>query len=138
MPHGSITDQHNLVVGVGLGQLSQEYVHAVCVAVRENQEETVPVPRLYRAICVSVFPYMVAWDGWSGPFPTPAALGFVDPPESRLILEHQSDVLAWILGRDFLVQSFNFSEESCSSSVAAFGCLDLGITLRHPCRFITR
>ena len=138
MPHGPVADQHNSVVWVGLGQLSQEYVHTVCVAVRENEEETVPVPWLHRAIRVSVFPYMVAWDSWPDPFPAPAALGLVDPPESCLILEHQSDVLAWILGRDPGVQGFNFFEESCSSFVADFGCLDLGITLRHPCRFITR
>ena len=138
MPHSSIADQHNLVVWVCLSQISQEYVHTVCIAVRENEEETVPIPRLHRAIRVSVFPYMVAWDSRSDSFPAPAAFRLVDPPESCLILEHQSNVLAWILGSDFGVQGFNFFEESCSSFVAAFGCLDLGITLRHPCRFITR
>ena len=138
MPSSAVTYQENLLVWILLGEFSEEYIHADSIAVWHYQEESRSGPWLNCSICISVFTNVVTGCGWPFSFPAPAALWLVDPSETSFILKHYSHVLAGILGDHFAVMCFNFFEESCSSWVAAFGCFDLGITFRHPCRRSTR
>ena len=101
-------------------------------AIGHDQKEAAPIPRIDCAIGISVLSYMMAWHGWTDALCAPAGLRFVDPPKSRLILKHDMDSFGRVLANYFAVFSVNFFEEFCSSSLAAFGCLALGITFRHP------
>ena len=81
---------------------------------------------------------MVARNGRTYPFLTPAMLGLVYSAETSFVLKQNQYVLIWILDTKFLGYTFNFFEESCSSLLAALGCFDLGITFRQPCLARTR
>ena len=138
MPHCSVAYQQDLIIRIRLGQFREEHIHTICIAIRKHQEETFSILRFYSPVYIAVFADVVTWNRWPLPLPTPTTLRLVDASESCFILKHQPYVLARVLGYYFGVLSFNFFEESCSSWLAAFGCLDLGITFRHPFRCMTR
>ena len=115
VPHGSVTHQQYLILRICLDQFRQKYIHTICVAVRKNQKEAFPILRLYRSVYIVVFTNVMTGNGWPFPLTAPATLWFVDSSEARLILKHYPHVSAWILDNDFVVLSFNFFEESCSS-----------------------
>ena len=138
VPPGPVTDQQQLIVRKCLCHLFQKHVHTDCVAVREHKKESVSRLRFHRPICVPVFPYMVTGYGWPHPSLAPAALRFVDPPEPCFILEQYSHSLLGKFFLQFVVSGFNFFEAFTASLSAAFGCLDLGIIFRHPCRLSNR
>ena len=138
VPPGPVTDQQQLIVRKCLCHLFQKHVHTDCVAVREHKKESVSRLRFHRPICVPVFPYMVTGYGWPHSSLAPAALRFVDPPEPCFILEQYSHSLLGKFFLQFVVSGFNFFEAFTASLSAAFGCLDLGIILRHPCRLSNR
>ena len=75
---------------------------------------------------------MMARNGWSIAFRTPAVFRLVDPPEACLILKHESD-LTWPVENfcQFVDSAVNFFEVAMTSSLAFFGCLLLGITFRQ-------
>ena len=94
--------------------------------------------RLYCSKDVSVFSYVMT--GYRRPrlSAAPAPLRLVYSPKPCLVLEHQPHFSSrfWLrLLSCFQHVLFNFFEASHASSLAAFGCRDLGITFRHPCRF---
>ncbi len=138
VPHRTVTDQQDLIIGICLRQFRQEYVHAFSVAIGKYQKEALSILWFYSTIYVSIFSNMMARNRRTLALSAPTGFWLVDSPKACFILKHYSDVLAGILGNDFGVRCFNFFEESCSSWLAAFGCFDLGITLRHPCRPSTR
>ena len=138
MPHRSITHQQDSIFRICLGQLIQEYIHAVCIAVWENQKKTFSILRFHRSTNISIFTNVMTWNGRPLSFLAPAALRFVNASKSCFVLEHQPYILAGVWGNDFVVLIFNFFEESCSSRLADLGCFALGMTFLHPFRFITR
>ena len=138
VPSSSIAYQKNLIVWILLREFFEEYIHANSVAVWHYQEKSFSGAWFNCAICISVFTNVMAGCRWPLSFPAPTTLWLVDPSETCFILKHHSHILVGVLGDHFVVMCFNFFEESCSSSVAAFGCFDLGMTFRHPCRCSTR
>ena len=81
---------------------------------------------------------MVTRHRWTHLFTAPAAFWFVNSTKTSLIFEHQPHFACWFwltLFSCFQHTLFNFFEASHASLLAAFGCLDLGITFRHLCRF---
>ena len=133
VPGCPIADQQNIVIRILLGKLTKEDVHPFCIAIGQDQEEAFSCHRLNCTIGISILSDMVTWDFWSDTGRTPAILGFVDPSESCLILEHEPYFLLWILYTMLLYYAFNFFVAVISSSSAFFGCRDLGMTFRHLC-----
>ena len=78
---------------------------------------------------------MVAGDIGADSCGTPAVFGLVDPTKSSLVLEYEMNLFLWILYTKPLYCVLNFFEASIASVLAFLGCLDRGITLRHPCLF---
>ena len=120
------------VIWINFCQFRKKHIHAVCIAIGKDQEEVLTSLWFYSTIGIPIFPDMMTRHIRPSPFFAPAGLWLINPPKPCFILKHHSDSLAGILGNDFGVLCFNFFEESCSSSLAAFGCFDLGITLRQP------
>lgn len=137
MPGSAVANQQDLIVGILFRERLEKGVHTGGIAGRHHQKMTVPADWINRAICVSVFPNMVAWHAGTYIFRTPTGFGLVYPSKSCFILKHDTDVLFCILYTKFLGYALNFFEASISASLAFFGCLDRGITLRHLCRFST-
>lgn len=137
MPHRPIAYQQNLIFRIGFCQFGKIHIHTICVAVWQDQKETLTVSGFHCSIRIPIFTNMLTWNRGSCPFSAPAALGLIDSSETCFVLKHQPHILERVLGDNSGIQIVNFFEESCSSVLAAFGCFDLGMTFRHPCRFIT-
>ena len=120
----------------------QKNVGADGIAVWQHQETAFTGSRLNGPIGIAIFADMMAWDRRSDASLTPAVFGLIDSPKTCLVLEHQahfSTVSTTIV--DFFLQFFHFFveffEAAMTSSLAFFGCLLRGITLRHPFRSST-
>lgn len=139
MPCSSVAAQEDDVIGVLLRQFIQKDVHAIRIAIRHDQKTGVSRHRIDSAICIAVFPNMVAWYRWTDPFFAPTVFRLVDPSESGFILKHKTYLLIWVIIAVYIICQFmdpfyNFFEVSMTSSLAFFGCLLLGKTFRQPCR----
>ena len=137
VPTCPIANQQNLILWIGLGKLFQKYVHANRVASGQHQKEMLSRYGFHRAIGIAVLAYVVTWHRWPRLFAAPAPPWLVNTSKACLILKHQSYTSARVrlhVFSGFQHTGFNFFEASHASSSAAFGCFDLGITFRHPCR----
>ena len=142
MPGRPITAKQDEVILVLFGQCLQKNIGADGIAVWQHQKAAFTGSRLNGSIGVAIFADMMAWNRRPDTLFAPAVFGFIDSSETCLILEHQahfSTVSTTIV--DFFLQFlyffFNFFEASMDSSLAFFGCLLRGITLRHPFRSST-
>ena len=143
MPGRPITAKQDLVILELLGQCLQKNVRADSITVWQHQETAFAGSWLNSPISIAVFADMMAWNCRPDTLFAPTVFGFIDSPETCLVLEHQahfSTVSTSIV--DFLVQLLNFCvnffEDSMSSSLAFCGCLLRGITFRHPFRSSTQ
>ena len=139
MPGRTITAKEDQVIFELFRQCLQKNVDADGIAVWQHQEAALCSGRLDCTVGIAVFPDVMAWNRRTNALFAPAVFGVIDPPKTRLILEHQahfSTVSKTIV--DFFLQFlyffFNFFEAAMTSSLAFFGCLLRGITFRHPFR----
>ena len=139
MPGRTITAKEDQVIFELFRQCLQKNVDADGIAVWQHQEAALSSGRLDCTVGIAVFPDVMAWNRRTNALFAPAVFGFIDPSETRFILEHQthfSTVSTTIV--DFFPQFFhfvfNFFEAAMTSSLAFFGCLLRGITFRHPFR----
>ena len=108
-----------------------------CIASGQHQKEMFSRYGFHRAIGIAILAYMVTWHRWSRLFTAPAPFRLVDSSKTSLVLKHQPYTSCRVRRQvfsGFQHAGFNFFEASHASSLAAFGCFDLGITFRHPCR----
>ena len=141
MPGRTITHQKDLIFREGLRKLFQKIVHVNRVAIGQHQEKMVSSHGFHGPKGIIILPDMVTRHTWTMSFTAPASLRFIDSTKSCFILEHQSNLSFGVrlaLFSRFQHALLNFFEASHASSFAAFGCLDRGITFRHPCRFNSR
>ena len=122
VPRCLVAHQYDSVFGELLGQSFEKYVHAVCIAVWQNKKERVSVQWFNRTVCVTVFPYMMAWRYRTVPRIAPAIFWLVDSPKTRLIVKHQSDATVQTFVLFLLHGNVNFFVASIASSLALFGC----------------
>ena len=138
VPAGPITNQQDLIFGVGLRKLFQKHIHADRVTSGQHQEEMLSRNGFHGTIGIAILAYVVTRHRWPRLFAAPASPGLVDSSKTCLVLKHQPytscRVRLHVFSR-FQHTGFNFFEASHASSLAAFGCFDRGITFRHPCRF---
>lgn len=133
MPGRSVTYQNDIISGILFRQFFEKDIHMIRVAIRHDQEKVFACYWLDCAISIHVFPDMMTWYIRSDSFRTPAVFRLVDSSEPCFVLEHQPYSLLWILYTMLLYCTLNFFEASIASSFAFLGCLDRGITFRHPC-----
>ncbi len=138
----AITAEQDQVILVLFGQRLQKNVGADGIAVWQHQKAAFTGSRLNGSIGVAIFADMMAWNCRPHALFAPAVLGFIDPSETSLILEHQAHFSAVsLMSVDFFLHFlhffFNFFEAAMTSSLAFFGCLLRGITFRHPFRSST-
>ncbi len=143
MPGGPIAYQQDKIVFKFFTQFLKEKVHAHSIALWQYKKERIPGAGIDSAINIAVFSNMMARNLRTDSFWTPAVFGLVDSSKACFILEHQPHFSTFPIPVEenfsqFIQASFNFFEDSMSSSLAFLGCLLRGITLRHPCRFSTR
>ena len=132
MPCGTVTNKNNQIIRKFLGQVFEEYAHAVRIAIRHHQKEGLSRKGLHSSVSISVFTNMVAWYAGTKAILTPTIFGLVDAPQTSLILKHET---YFSVTCDIYFSGdkrFNFFEESISSSLAFLGCRLRGITFRHP------
>ncbi len=135
MPCSPITDNNYDVIWICRFKLIHKDLHAFCIAVRHDEKETFSIYWINRAIYIAVFSNVVTRYCWTSPLWTPTVFRFIDSSETSFILKENPDPFSWVLGRQNPYIVFNFFEAAIASSSAFFGCLALGITLRHPCLF---
>lgn len=143
VPCSTITAEEDDVIWILLRQVAQEKIHANSIAVRQDQETTLPGERLDSSVDITVFPDVMTGNRWANILWAPAEFGLVNAPKARFVLEHQAHFstvsTAFV---DFFLQFFyfffNFFEVAMTSSLAFFGCLLRGITFLQPCRRSTR
>ncbi len=136
MPCGTVTTQKNRIIRINLGEGTEKHIHALTITVGHNQKMPFPGQGFYRAIHIPVFPYVMAWNAGTLPLDRPTVFRLIDPTETSFILKHQ----AYFWRTRFLhlgYGCFNFFEASIASSLAFFGCLDLGMIFLQPCRWST-
>ena len=136
MPCGTVATQKNRIIRISLGECAEKHIHALTITAGHNQKMPFSSQRFYRSIHIPIFPYMMAWNARTLPSDRLTVFGFIDPAETSFILKHQ----AYFWSTRFLhfgYGCFNFFEASIASSLAFFGCLDLGIIFLQPCRWST-
>ena len=142
MPGRTITAEQAQVILELFGQCLQKNVGADGIAVWQHQKAAFTGSRLNGSIGVAIFADMMAWNRRPDALFAPTVFGFIDPSETSLILKHQAhfstvSTTSVEFFLQFLHFFFNFFEVAMTSSLAFFGCLLRGITLRHPFRFST-
>ncbi len=132
MPCRTVAAKQNNIVLKFFGQFPQKYIGTGCITPWKYQEKAIPRQRVHRAIGVSVFSNVLTGYCRPNTFFTPTILGLIDSAKSSFILKHQPHRSP--CGKLFQSLDFgiNFFEASIASPLAFFGCLLLGITLRHP------
>ena len=136
MPCGTVATQKNPIIRINLGEGIEKHVHASTITVGHNQKMPFPSQGFYRSIHISIFPYVMAWNAGTLPSDRPTVFGFIDPAKTSFILKHQ----AYFWRTRFLhfgYGCFISFEASMASSLAFFGCLDLGMIFLQPCRWST-
>ncbi len=99
-----------------------------------NKEKGISGQWFYGAVCIPVFPDMMAGNRRANSFSAPALFWLVDSPKTCFILKHQPDGFFFVENfRQFCDSCVNFFEVSMTSSLAFLGCRLLGITFRQPC-----
>ena len=142
MPGRTIAAEQNQIILELFGQCLQKNVGADGIAVWQHQKAAFTGSRLNGSIGIAIFADMMAWNRRPDALFAPAVFGFIDPSETCLILEHQAHFSTVSTSSveffpQFLHFFFNFFEVAMTSSLAFFGCLLRGITLRHPFRSST-
>ena len=137
MPCGTITAEKDNIIWILFCQTRQKEIHTIGITTRHNPKAGFSRQRFYSTVYISIFPYMMARDRGTYSFLTPTIFWLIDSTKACFILEHKP---YFSVGRKlyFFDFGFNFFEVAMTSSLAFFGCLLLGITLRHPWRFNTR
>ena len=109
MPGRTITAKEDQVIFELFRQCLQKNVDADGIAVWQHQEAALSSGRLDCTVGIAVFPDVMAWNRRTNALFAPAVFGFIDPTETRFILEHQahfSTVSTTIV--DFFPQFFHF------------------------------
>ena len=133
MPGSAIADENDHIFWISARQFTEKYSHAGSIAIRHDQKEALAIHRINCAIHIPVFTDMMARNRGPDALRTPTSSRFIDSSKTSLVLKHQTDFFSRVLACRLLYGFFNFFEAAIVSSSAFFGCLALGITLRHPC-----
>ena len=111
----------------------QKDIHAICIAIWENEKATVTRYRLNRTIGIAILTNMMAGYTRTDPFSTPAMLWLIDSPKTCFVLKHKPNSFGIVENfGQFMDSEVNFFEESIASGPALFGCLLLGSFLLQP------
>ena len=140
MPCRAVGRQQDVVIRVCCRELTQIYVHTLCVTIRHDKEKRVSCCGLYSSVCIPIFPDVMTGYARSHSLEAPAIFRLVDSPKTSFILKHHSYTTCGGFGDIFLYflgARVNFFEASITSSLAFFGCSGRGITFRHPWRSST-
>jgi hypothetical protein len=96
MPRGFVTDEEDAVIGELLGKFLQKHIHADRVVIGQYLKETVSCPRFDCAVGIAVFSDVMTRHNRAQTFETPTIFWFVNPPEPRFVLKHQTDFSTFI------------------------------------------
>lgn len=138
VPCSTITAKQNNVLGILCRQFFQKDVHTRRVAIRHDEKESVTGQWLHGSVDIAILPDMMTGHCGADTSLAPAVFRLVDSPKSSFILKHQANCLPPVYNFQPFYGVVNFFEAAISSSLAFWGCLLRGITLRHLWRRSTK
>ena len=138
VPCSTITAKQNNVLGILCGQFFQKNTHTSRIAIRHDKKVSLTGQWLHGSVDIAILPDMVAGHCGADTSLAPAVFRLVDSPKSSFILKHQANCLPPVYNFQLFYGVVNFFEAAISSSLAFWGCLLRGITLRHLWRRSTK
>ena len=138
VPCSTVTAKQNNVLGILCGQFFQKDAHTRCIAIRHDKKASLTGQWLHGSVDIAILPDMMTGHCGADTSLAPAVFRLVDSPKSSFILKHQANCLPPVYNFQFFDRGFNFFEAAISSSLAFWGCLLRGITLRHLWRRSTK